>query len=184
MTRHELNNKYFEWMYQLVCDEKYSKRRSYRKLLMYLHNTEFTYSIMLDENRAEDGTTLRYRFGDECSYDGSVIATCLDDHPCSILEMMVALSYRCEEHIMEDSTIGNRTGQWFWTMIVNLGLGGMTDAYFDRIYVSSAVSRFLNHEYSRNGNGGLFTVEQCKRDLRKVEIWYQLCWYLDEILGS
>ena len=37
MTRNELNNAYFDWMYQLVCDDEYSRGLSYRKLLFLLH---------------------------------------------------------------------------------------------------------------------------------------------------
>ena len=38
MTEIELNNEYFEWMCQLVCNERYSRRLSYQKLLRHLHN--------------------------------------------------------------------------------------------------------------------------------------------------
>ena len=181
MTRNELNGEYFDWMCQLVCDEKYSKRLSYRKLLHCLHDMDFSYTIAMDGNREEDGIDLRYRFGYENSYAGPMIADYLDNRPCSILEMMIALSIRCEEHIMDDPDIGNRTGQWFWNMIVNLGLGSMNDSKFDYRYVNDIIHRFLNREYERNGEGGLFTVKHCRYDLRTVEIWYQMCWYLDEI---
>lgn len=184
MTRNELNNEYFEWMYQLVCNEKYPKRLSYRKLLSHLHSMEFIYIIGMDGNRAEDGIDLRYRFGYEHQYEEPMIATYLDDRPCSILEMLTALAIRCEEHIMDDPDIGNRTGQWFWSMIDNLGLGAMNDAKFNKGYLDSTITKFLNREYERNGNGGLFTVESCNRDLRTAEIWYQMCWYLDDILIS
>ena len=63
MTRDELNNAYFDWMYQLVCDDEYSRGLSYRKLLSLLHDTDFTYTIALDGNRYDDGIDLRYRFG-------------------------------------------------------------------------------------------------------------------------
>lgn len=182
MTRDKLNNAYFEWMYRIVCNEQCSKRLSYRKLLYLLHDMEFTYTIPMDGNRAEDGTDLRYRFGYENEYEGSMIATYLDDRPCSVLEMMVALAIRCEEHIMDDPDIGNRTGQWFWNMIYNLGLGSMSDTNFDRSQVEKIIHKFLNHEYKRNGEGGLFTVKHYQKDLRLVEIWYQMCWYLDENL--
>lgn len=182
MTKNELNKKYFEWMYQLVCNEGYSKRLSYRKLLGRLHDTEFIYIIGMDGNRAEDGIDLRYRFGYEHKYEHPMVATYLDDRSCSVLEMLIALSIRCEEHIMDDPDIGNRTGQWFWNMIVNLGLGSMTDEKFDIRYVDEAISKFLNREYKRNGEGGLFTVKHCKHDLRTAEIWYQMCWYLDSVL--
>ncbi len=180
MTRKELKDAYFNWMYQLVLDEKHSGKLSYRKLLRRLHQTEFTYRIPMDGNRAEDGGDLRYRFGYENGYKGSEIASCLDDKSCSVLEMMVALSIRCEEHIMDDPDIGNRTGQWFWNMIVNLGLGSMNDTKFDVAYVEDIIRKFLEREYKRNGEGGLFTLKHRRCDLRTVEIWYQMCWYLDE----
>lgn len=182
MTRDELNNAYFEWMYQLVCSERCSKNLSYRKLLCYLHKTEFTYTIPMDGNRADDGIDLRYRFGYENAYEGPMIATHLDDRSCSILEMLIALAIRCEEHIMSDPDIGNRTGQWFWDMISNLNLGSMSDVKFDQDYVDEVIYKFLNREYGRNGEGGLFTVENCRYDLRSIDIWYQMCWYLDEIV--
>ena len=55
MARDELNNEYFEWLYQFVCDERYTKGLSYRKLFVYLHSKSFEYSIAMDSNRAEDG---------------------------------------------------------------------------------------------------------------------------------
>ena len=171
MLRNEINDEYFEWMYDLVGGLNGSKVTSYRKLLMTLHATQFVYSIRMDENRAEDGVDLRRRF--------SALYSDMLDGPCSVLEMMIALAIRCEESIMDDASMGDRTGQWFWGMINNLGLGGMTDANYDRDYVEGCITRFLNRDYQPDGRGGLFRVRNCDVDLRKVEIWYQLCWYLD-----
>lgn len=182
MTKNELNREYFEWMYQLVYNEQYSRRLSYRKLLSHLHDVEFIYVIGMDSNRAEDGIDLRYRFGYEQQYESPMIATFLDDRFCSILEMLIALAMRCEEHIMDDPNVGNRTGQWFWNMIVNLGLGSMYDHHFSEKRVDDIIEAFVNRQYKRNGEGGLFTVKHCRNDLRSAEIWYQMCWYLDEIL--
>ena len=181
MTKNELNNAYFEWMYQLVCNDAYSKNLSYRKLLYLLHDTDFIYTIDMDSNRYEDGVDLRYRFGEACGYPDCQIANGLDDRPCSVLEMIIALAIRLEEHIMSDPDIGNRTGQWFWDMIVSLGLGSMDDAKFDKAYSVGVIRRFLNRDYERNGKGGLFTIEHCRYDLRDVEIWYQANWYLDKV---
>ena len=137
----------------------------------------------MDSNRAEDGINLRYRFGYENGYEDFMISACLDDKSCSVLEMLVALAIRCEEHIMEDSDIGDRTGEWFWIMIENLGLRSMNDARFDRAYVDETIDIFLNREYKRNGEGGLFIVD-AQRDLRHVEIWYQMCLYLEKYLDN
>lgn len=181
MTRDELNRLYFQWMCHHVYDEQYSEKTTYHKLLHRLHEADFDYVLMMDGNRAEDGTDLRYRFAYEYSIDNRMAAAYLDDRPCSILEMMVALAIRCEERLMEDPDLGDRTGQWFWNMIVSLGLGGMTDAHYDANYVDMVIDRFLRREYKRNGEGGLFTVEHHPQDMRTVEIWYQLSYYLDEI---
>lgn len=181
MTTKELTRLYLEWMMHQVCDDEY-KKPSYRQLLSYLNEVEFTYLIPMDGNRAEDGVDLRYVFGRDCRIEDAIIASYLDDHPCSVLEMMIALAMRCEINIMDNPDVGNRTGQWFWNMIVNLGLGGMTDDRFDEDYVDDVLYIFLNREYSPNGEGGLFTVQHARRDMRTVDIWYQLNWYLSEIL--
>ena len=34
--------------------------------------------------------------------------------------------------------------------------------------------------YKRNGEGGLFTINRRGLDMRSVEIWYQMCWHLQE----
>ena len=184
MTYDQLNNEYFEWIYEIVCSDKAYSKLSYRKLLCFLYYTEFIYICDRDENRACDGIDLRYRFGDDCGYSGSTINTYLDTRPCSVLEMMVALAFDVEEHIMDDPTFGDRTGQWFWNMIVNLGLGSMSDARFDRDYVEHVVCKFLNREYERNGRGGLFAISDDRHDMRTAEIWYQAMWYLNEFLDN
>ena len=114
MTEKELNNEYFEWMCQLVCNERYSRGLSYQKLLRHLHNIDFQYVILMDGNRAEDGIDLRYRFGYEKSYEGPMIASFLDNRPCSVLEMLIALAFRCEENIMNNPDVGNRMGACQW----------------------------------------------------------------------
>ena len=181
MVRDDVLNEYFDWMCQLVSDKQYIGDRSYRKLLSKLHNIPFTYTIDMDGNRAADGIDLRYRFGYERNYEDYIIASFLDDKPCSVLEMIIALALRCET-IMEDPDYGDRTGEWFWGMIESLGLESMDDTSFNRDYVDDVIDIFLSRDYGRDGRGGLFTIKHPKRDLRTVEIWYQMNWYLDSIL--
>ena len=180
MTENELTDRYFDWMYQLVVDDRYSNK-SYRKLFARLHDTEFTYTIPMDGNRAEDGIDLRYRFGREQDYDDALIASCLDICPCSVLEMMTALAIRCEEHFMDNPDVGDRTGQWFWEMLVSLGLGDMDDEHFDRYHVDCVLERFLDRAYERNGKGGLFTVDN-GQNMRTTEIWYQMNFHLIDLM--
>lgn len=184
MTQSELYDEYLNWMYQLVCNDKYSRGLAYRKLFHQLYETQFDYTLPMDANRGEDGVDLRYRFGRDQGYDDCVIASYLDDRPCSVLEMMIALAIRIETHIMDDPDVGDRTGQWFWGMIVNLGLGRMSDRNYDEDYVDDVTYRLLNREYCPNGEGGLFTVKNPMRDMRSVEIWYQMSWYINDVLDG
>lgn len=178
MLESELKNRYFEWLCGLVCGR--GERAAYKRLLLTLHSTEFTCIISQDTNRAVDGVVLRRRFIAENNIiDESPFYT----DPCSILEMMVALAVRCEVHIMDDPDIGNRTGQWFWSMVESLGLKKMTDDRFDKQLVDIRIKNFLNRTYRPDGKGGLFTVPNCKHDLRDMEIWYQMCWYLNDLLS-
>lgn len=173
-----LKDRYFEWMYDTVCDKRFSKRNSYRELLSYLHSIEFTWSIPKDANRAEDGKDLRWRF----AYMNHTQIYDELDGPCSVLELLIALSIRCEESIMDDPSVGDRTGQWFWMMITNLGLGSMNDRRFNPDYVDKVISRFLDRDYAPDGRGGLFTVRNSECDMRDVEIWTQAMWFLDTII--
>lgn len=179
MPRTNIEDDYFEWLLQIVCENRFAESHSYRRLLTELHDTEFTYLIPKDANREDDGIELRWRYASEFE-DREYVMDCLY-RPCSVLEMMIALAIRCEEDIMDDPGIGDRTGQWFWKMITNLGLGAMTDRRYDQDYVDSVIDRFLKREYDPDGRGGLFTVTDCEYDLRDVEIWTQLLWFLDNI---
>lgn len=175
--RKGVKEEYFEWLYSYVCKGRAHNKVSYRKIFEHLHKIEFTFSIPNDINRARDGVDLRYRFA--MLEDDETIIRILDG-PCSVLEMMIALSIRCEETIMDDTRYGDRTGQWFWDMMKTLGIGNMTDDIYDEEIVEDVVYNFLNRNYSPDGRGGLFYIKGCDEDLRDLEIWIQLCWYLDK----
>ena len=83
---------------------------------------------------------------------------------------------------MDDLEYGDRTAQWFWEMIVSLGLGSMTDDRFDRRFVEDVILDFMNRDYAPNGKGGLFTIRNYPYDMRDLEIWSQLNKYLKTIV--
>ena len=181
-NRNRILNEYFEWMIRLVCDGKYSGGRSWKKLFRLLHETEFIYILEMDGNRADDGADLRYRFAYESGYNERELDDAMENRPCSILEMMVALAQRCEEHITDDPDSGNRTGKWFFEMIESLGLKIMDDEHFDKIVSADILDCFMRREYRSDGRGGLVTVSDENIDMRSSEIWYQMMWYLNETI--
>ena len=184
MIREDVNDIYLDWLYSIVADDRYSTKNTYRKLFDQLYNTEFTYTIPMDGNRFEDGVNLRYRFGRDNGYDEREIATYLDYCPCSVLEMMIALAIKCEDHIMDNPDLGNRVGQWFWEMVVCLGLGDMTDDEFNPSKVGHRLYIFINRLYEKNGRGGLFEINDPSIDMRSYDIWYQMNFHLREIFGG
>ena len=95
--------------------------------------------------------------------------------------MMIALAIKCEE-IMNDPAYGDRTGQWFGGTITSLGLGCMYDNNFDKQEAINRINRFLDRDYAPNGKGGLFIARHSPRDMRTLEIWYQLQEFLNDIV--
>ena len=167
---------YYRWLVNIVSvGVDIPNPDNYSNVLTILYLTDFTWTMMMDGNRASDGISLRGQYYSETGRQRD------DNRPCSVLEMMVALAKRCETHIMSDPSYGDRTGDWFWLMIYNLGLSELDDLHYDDDQAHFIIRRLLDRKYKRNGEGGLFTVHNGK-DLRKVEIWYQLNWYLNENL--
>lgn len=184
----KIKKDYFEWLYEYACKGRINSRISYRKLFILLHSIDFDFYIKDDVNRAVDGIDLRNRFAVETVHEATIyyhegyniddITNCLDD-PCSVLEMILALAIRCEETIMDNPDYGDRTNQWFWNMLANLGLAMMTDDNFDKKLATDRIYNFMERRYSSDGRGGLFYIRDCRYDLRDVDIWTQLCWYLN-----
>ena len=97
----------------------------------------------------------------------------------------VALAMRMEDQLLDEEHDYDRTSEWFWMMIKNLGL----DIYDDENYnqydsnkiISDTVTRLNERTYRRNGTGGLFPlIGKVSKDQRKLEIWYQMMSYLDQ----
>ena len=105
-------------------------------------------------------------------YDTSIVMDILDK-PCSVLEMILALAIKCEETIMDNPKYGDRTLQWFWSMLKNLGLAYMTDERFDKKIANDILYNFMERRYEPNGKGGLFYIPN-------YDIWSQLGIYLDD----
>lgn len=169
MTR-EISNRYLKNIIALVYDDRYGK--SYKELFEYLYSTEFTWTIPMDRNRALDGIALRDKYG----YPEDPM-----DEPCSVLEMLIALAARIENQLMWNYDLGDRTSQWFWIMMTNLGLNKLDDEHFDISIAEQRVNIFLDRMYEYNGEGGaLFVLDKPVADMRAVEIWYQVNWYISE----
>lgn len=174
-----IKSDYFNWLCHFIRNRT---SRQYHKLLSCLFYTDFHWSVENDGNREEDGLDMRGRYEYEENADPIEVRRYLQG-TCSILEMMVALALRCEEHIMDEPEVGNRTEYWFWLMIKNLGLTDQIDQYFNEERTEEILHTFLNRGYEPDGKGGLFIIHDDNVNIRDIEIWYQMCYYLDEMLN-
>jgi hypothetical protein len=168
----EIQDNYFAWLCKIVAVKNSDKSRL--KLLSYLHDVPFRWTIPNDDNRGEDGKNLRIRFSDDHLEED---CDCLDG-PCTVLEMLVALAQRME-YLLEDGSGADHTGEWFDQFIENLQLGTIKNEN-DHI-----LNVFMDRIYGRKGDhGGLFPLKRSPEDQRNVELWYQLMHYVEENYGD
>ena len=166
---------YLEWLKSVISlDDNCAE---YSKLLDRLFKRDFYWSVDHDENRSLDGVDLREEFVASRGYDYDFY-----EAPCSCLEMMVALSIRCQDELYdpeEDYIVGD----WFWGMVWNIGFQNMDNNEYDEEECDILIDKFLDRRYARNGTGGLFMIHNPGLDMRKAEIWYQMnAWLMENFV--
>ena len=173
---------YFEWLASTASPlvrEDIDPYISFRLMLKELHSIPFVmHRYEKDNNRILDGLSLRERYSILFDVDNEEP----DIYDASVLEVMVALALKIEEDIMSDPRYGDRTHQWFNTMLSSMGLGSFTDvkiAKHGTDEIHNIINTMMFHKYEKNGTGGLFRIRKTTRDMRSAELWHQACWYLD-----
>ena len=178
MSNQVVEVEYYSWLLDKIdyYEEDYNPGHSYNQLLEQLFNSEFYWTVPNDDNRAADGIALRTIFTDEEGWNSDP----LEGAPCSMLEMLVALSMKIESEVMWNGD-ENRTSEWFWMMIRNLNLDQFYDQNFDLDQFLTILDQFLTRNYEKSGQGGLFPLhEKGVKNQQKVEIWYQMQAFLME----
>lgn len=170
--RSNCKDEYFAWLYSLVNDGE--EHKDYWRLLNRLHKKEFVWFVLNDDNRVADGLALRDEFAEDYNLKKEDCLQVLDG-PCSVLEMLIALSLRCAKDIYDDEN----GSDIFWEMIGNLGFlkKEFQDGYFgpeQMIKTDNIIGKLVTRSYCKDGSGGgLFPLLYPKKDQRRVEIWYQ-----------
>lgn len=164
----EHDRRYFSWLCSMVGVRPSGMAG---ELLREFHMHPFTPVIKRDENRYEDGVTLRRAFSFES--DIRYVPDEWYQEECSFLEMMVAISERLGLHIDAETSVT------FWHLMRNLGLNKMSDvpdAVIDRI-----VEAINNRTFERDGAGSLFPLRVATRDQRCIEMYAQMQDYIMEL---
>ena len=166
---------YWSWLMDIV---KFPS--NYSKLGNFLASEQFTWINPMDGNRADDGIGMRLMYA-RVSGMSVVSSDIYSDMSCTVLEMLVALSYRIEQDLM--GTPGDdHPEKWFWEFMHNLGIDAESDDVFDENYVSLVIDTWLNRGFRRNGIGSPFPLTRAFGDQRRKEIWVQVQGYLNEKL--
>jgi hypothetical protein len=167
---------YFLWLCRLIENQD---KHNYFILLEKLHHIDFEWTVPNDDNRESDGIELRDRYIDAYGL-GFYERITLGQH-CSVLEMMISISERMEDIMLDEYDESYTIDYWFWELIKNLGLYEYYDEsnidYFE-YNIEVKVYTMLRREYNYNGLGGLFPLKNCTDDQRNIEIWYQMQAYL------
>lgn len=164
------NERYFDWLVDCIDNGDMNWMDNRKALLSYLFSIEFIPLMQKDEIRVEKIMELR---DDNGGHDEA------PDYP-TVLELLVGLSISLEDNVMSNPEYGDRTHTWFWMMIENLGLSGMTNDKIDTEYVFKVIDRWMHRDFDRNGDGSPFPMRTLGVDMREIEIWRSLCLYVTE----
>ena len=168
-----LENLYFNWLCERVqTPEVPTPSTSYNRLFRHMHNTEFVFLVVGDDNRGADGVELRVEFLHlaDIPADEEWLS-----YPCSVFEMLVAFSIRaCRQTDSPEY-------EWFWHILGNIDLLRYNDVEpYDAEAVRETLDRVLWRHYGYSGLGGLFPLNRPNVDQRNVELWYQFSAYLTD----
>ena len=174
-----LDREYFEWLCEGIVPDPLSRSRirTHWKLYRLLYQTEFTYFVRYDENRAADGLNFRDDFIDVTKPDS--VDPIWRFQPCSMLELLLGMAARLE------FMAGGNAKDWFWEMLENAGItyAVSSDAYWDgqvRDGIEAKLDLINKRKYEKNGRGSFFPCLDTDKDMREVELWYQMAEYVIE----
>ena len=163
-------NTYIHWVLKDKLGLNEKERRENTYIVLTLTNVEFVWRHPMDENRALDGLELR----DDFEYETGEYLDKSSGLPpnCSMFEMLAALAIRCENQLMRNSLLGDRTSKWFFEFLDNLGILDCGERDGDRIV--EACEEFMN------GKREMFPLKQKGIKQKNEQIWKQLMAYLNE----
>lgn len=176
MDKAEISYGYFEWIASSLLVTKVENVNNPVRVLDILHSIQFVVRHRDDTNRVFDGEDLRYRFGNVENIPDAVIAATIDSRPCSVLEMMAALSLRAGENVFGYPIVKEGATWLFWEMCRNLDI---LDDKNSLMGIKEKVKAFLERDYRDDGRGNIFSFPGIDKDIRKAEIWNQAMVYIN-----
>lgn len=171
----KISRTYYDWLLYKVCED--DQKKIFSRLFTVLADTEFYSDIERDSNLLEHCMSMREDYKDEADFNGAEVDP--EVGPVTLLEIMILLCVKAED-IMQGFDEVN-CERWFVDMLNNSGLIRYQNSRYNDVDVRCIITDILRRKYEWNGRGGLFYIPilSPKIDLRDVELWYQLMWYID-----
>lgn len=169
-------SEYIHWVMKDKLHMTDREMRDYVKLVDILANVEFVWIHPMDVNRAMDGLELRSDFEYET---GEYLdkSSCLLPR-CSFFEMLAALAIRCENQLMRNLSIGDRTSRWFFEFLNNVGLDNKST---NEKEVRDILENVMTGNFATDGSGGMFPLKKRRGiNQRNEQIWKQMSAYINE----
>lgn len=96
----------------------------------------------LNTDRYEDAEQLRIDYG----VDNNIkeVLSYFEDTPITVFEVLVALSIRLEKKVVPNNKKGDRTSQWFWALINDIGLGKQDDNHWDLNIIDKVIKEWMS----------------------------------------
>lgn len=171
-TTRELDSYYLLWLYSQIDNKTEYDSADYSRLMRAMYDTEFTWTIDFDANRAEDGKQFRRDFALDQNVDH--VPKNWAEMSCSFLELVFGLADRMSR--MLDVHIGT----CFWRLLSNAELDDQNNENFDSLYVEDRMFDIIDRAYEYNGEGGFFPLEFPQKNQANVELLYQMYAYIQE----
>ena len=185
---------YVYYLYRIVKNGG----ENHRKLCMELFRNRFFITRSApkrDVDREKDGLELRKEWLYEIhnldniirdEYPGDDFDSETGPIPCTMLEMIIGISKRMSEQLMDEDG-EDKTAQYFWEIIGNLGLDCWDDDNFGwetglaPKNIEKKCEILCKRQYNPDGTGGgMFPMpELLGINQKKMEIWYQMQEYIN-----
>lgn len=137
MISHLIKKNYDEYIINKVIDDELC---IYRSLIKKLFSIEYKYNT-INKDRHDDVIEYRKNY----LIDNKINQTdILDKYKVNVLEVLIVLSIRTEDDTMHDIKYGDRSCQWFWAIISDIGLIKFDDNNYNESEVEKIVFNWMS----------------------------------------
>lgn len=177
MTRRrnvDLPEDYLRWLEPQLRDENTEPDKTYWDLLNVMFERNFDVVVEMDKNRVVDGLDLRVEFARKHRIRPEVMGV-LDAG--TFLEVLVGLSRRLA------FAAGGQAPGWAWQLLGNLELQRMSDPLSrqKRRKAQEIMNVAIQRSYAPDGTGGFFPLAWPDEDQTRIQLWYQMSAYIEEL---